>query len=531
VTGSTTVAEALSAGLKHHQAGRLSDAGSLYRQVLEVDPANADALHLLGVIARQTGHSDVAVQMIGQAISLNPRAAHFHGNLGIALAELGRFDDAARSYEDALRLRPDDPALLNDLGNALRQAGRYEEAVARYRAALRVRPDAAEVHNNLGITLRQFGRFDEAVACCREALTRMPHAPEAHNNLGLTLMDLGRLAEAEACCRQALRLRPDYAGAHANLGAILLLAGRLPEGWAEYEWRWKAAKDLVARPFAQPQWTGGAPGGRVLLVHAEQGFGDTLQFCRYVPRLASEARVVLEVPQALLRLLSGLGGLEKIVAQGEPLPPFDLHCPMLSLPYAFATTLDDIPDRVPYLSADAAQAAGWRQRLAGLPGVRVGVAWTGNPRPFQPAANAIDRRRSIPFERFARLLDMPEISFVSLQKRETADGQPGLPPGVALHDWTDELGDFADTAALIEALDLVVTVDTSVVHLAGALGKPVWLLNRFDTCWRWLLDRTDSPWYPTLRQFRQPTPGDWDAVLAAVRAALARLARDTCRPA
>jgi hypothetical protein len=401
--------------------------------------------------------------------------------------------------------------------------------VDRYLAALRVQPDLAEAHNNLGITLRHFGRFDEAVASCRAALARRPQSPEAHNNLAMALRDLGRLAEAEACCRQALALRPDYAGAHANLSAIMLLAGRLREGWAEYEWRWKVGKELVPRPFAQPRWTGGALGDRVLLVHAEQGFGDTLQFCRYVPLIASGARVVLEVQQPLLRLLSGLGGVEKVVAHGEPLPPFDLHCPMLSLPHAFATTLDDVPSRVPYLSADPAQAAIWRQRLAHLPGLRVGVAWTGNPRPFHPAANAIDRRRSIPFERFMRLLDLPGINFVSLQKGEPADRAARLPPGIALHDWMHELDDFADTAALVEALDLVVTVDTSIVHLAGALAKPVWLLNRFDTCWRWLLDRTDSAWYPTIRQFRQPRPGDWDTVLAAVRAALAQRASQANR--
>jgi tetratricopeptide (TPR) repeat protein len=588
----TTVPEALTAALRHHQAGRLSEAGSLYREVLAIEPANADALHLLGVIARQTGHSEAAVAMIGRAISLNPRAAPFHGNLGVALAELGRLDEAeasyrealrlgpdkadphrnlgdllrrrrrpaeaeacyrealrcapndaathahlahvldelgrhaeaAASFREALRLRPDDLGTLLDLGNALRRAGRFEDAITCYRDALLLQPDLAQAHNNLGITLRHFGRFDEAVASCREAVARMPQAPEAHNNLGMALRDLNRVDEAEASCRQALRLRPDYAGAHANLGAILLSSGRLPEGWTEYEWRWKVGQELVARPFAQPLWTGEPLADCVVLIHAEQGFGDTLQFCRYVPLLTSEARVILEVPQPLVRLLSRLPGVEQVVPHGEPLPAFDMHCPMLSLPYAFGTTRDDIPNRVPYLAVDPSQSAIWRQRLASLPGLRVGVAWSGNSRPSHRAANATDRRRSIPFDRFAQLLGVPGISFVSLQKDAGPD-RSALPAGITLHDWMHELDDFADTAALMAALDLVVTVDTAIVHLAGALAKPVWLLNRFDTCWRWLLDRSDSPWYPTLRQFRQPSPGDWDSVVADVRAALMQQAR------
>ena len=261
----------------------------------------------------------------------------------------------------------------------------------------------------------------------------------------------------------------------------------------------------------------------MLLLHAEQGQGDTLQFCRYATMLGSRGRIILEAPGPLVRLLGSLRGVEQLVRQGDPLPRFDLHCSLLSVPLICQTTLGTIPAEAPYLSADPVQAAAWRERLASLPGLKVGLVWAGGSRPEQPETLAIDRRRSMPLATMAPLGEVTGCSFVSLQKGEPAHQSAQPPPGLFVHDFTAELADFADTAALIEALDLVISVDTAVVHLAGALGKPVWLLNRFDSCWRWLLDRDDSPWYPTLRQFRQTVPGDWDRVLHRVSMELARL--------
>ncbi len=260
---------------------------------------------------------------------------------------------------------------------------------------------------------------------------------------------------------------------------------------------------------------------RTILLHAEQGYGDTLQFCRYVPLVAQRARVVLGVPTALRRLMASLPGDKLIVTEDDALPPFDLHCPLLSLPLAFGTTLATIPATIPYLRADRLLTARWRKRLTALPGLKVGLVWAGESSQAMADAQARDRRRSIPLARLARLGDVPRVSLVSLQKGAAATQAREPPAGLTIHDWTDELTDFADTAALVAGLDLVISVDTAVAHLAGALGKPVWVLNRADACWRWLRDRSDSPWYPTVRLFRQPTHGDWDPVITEVAAALA----------
>ena len=541
-------------GFAHHQAGRLQQADACYRQALALDPAHVDSLHLIGVIAHDLGQNEVAVEAIGRAVALRPLHPAAQYNLGNALRDLGRVAEAEVAYRQALQLHPDLAEAHYNLGNLRLAADRPAEAERDYRAAIRLRPDQPVWHYNLGNTLRALFRAEDAVACYRAALSHKPDYPEALNNLGNALRDLDRPAAAEACyrdalrvqpgfidaqanlavllgtgdrydeaeqaCRAVLRLAPDHAVAQANLGALLLRAGRLMEAWPHYEARWRIGPSIGLRPrdFVQPRWTGEPLDGRVLLIHAEQGFGDTIQFCRYVAMAAQRGRVVLEVQPPLLRLLSDLPGIERIVAAGDPLPEFDLHCPLLSLPGVFGTALDTIPGVVPYLAAKSSATAAWRDRLAALPGLRIGLAWAGNPARHVAMAQAVDRRRSITLEHLAPLADIEGVSFVSLQKGEAA-GQV-RPSGLVLHDWTDELDDFADTAALVEGLDLVISVDTAVAHLAGALGKPVWLLNRYDTCWRWLLNRDDSPWYPTLRQFRQTSLGDWDGVLARLRVAL-----------
>jgi Flp pilus assembly protein TadD len=573
-------------GLSHHQAGRLQQAELAYRQALGLDPAHADALHLLGVVARQKGRNEEAVDRIGQAIAVRPEP-HFYCSLGFALTALGRFDEAEASYRNALRLRPgfaeagrnlggllnrlgrwaeaatiletavrSEPgnhAAYNDLGMALQALGRLQEAEAAYRALLRFAPKTPATLCNLGYLLTLCGRFGEAEEALQAAIGLMPNLPDAHGNLGNLLVQQGRYAEAEASLRtalrlrpaypealnnlgialaaqgqpldavasyrEALRLRPDLAPAHLNLGFALLTSGQLAEGWEEHEWRWTGSHLAgLARNFSGPLWNGEAIGGRPILLHAEQGMGDTIQFCRYVPMMAAGTRVVFEVQPPLVRLLGQLRA--QIVVQGDPLPPFDLHCPLLSLPRAFGTTLETIPAAIPYLAADPVLAAAWRERLAGLAGLRVGVVWAGAPNLGDPQLAAASRRRSIDLAMLAPLA-VPGVSLVSLQK----DAPPAAPPpGLALFDASADLRDFADTAALVAALDLVIGVDTAVIHLAGAMGKPVWLLNRFDTDWRWLLERDDSPWYPTLRQFRQPAPGDWTSVVRDAANALQRLA-------
>ncbi len=509
MTASIDLQRLFARATEHHRAGRLKEAEAEYRRVLAAEPGHADSLHFLGLIAAQLGHSDIAIELIGNAIRIQPFMPDYHNNLGLALSAADRLEEAAQRFRDAIRLQPDLAEARNNLGNALKDLGRHDEAERAYRASLRLKPDFAAAHNNLGVVLAAAERLEEAEACYRRALALDPNYPEAFNNLANAVRGLGRHDEAEACCRRALALDPAYAEAHYNLSWVLLLTGQYEEGWREFEWRWRLKSKHAPRRFDRPLWTGEALDGRTLLLHAEQGAGDSFMFCRYVPMAAALGPVVLEAPKPMVRLFEQLRGPVAVVTAGEVPPPFDLHCPLLSLPLAFGTTLASIPAETPYLEPDPASAEAWRQRLSALSGRRVGLVWAGNP--DQPD----DRRRSIATEALAPLGMVAGISFVSLQK-----GARSLPPGLDIVDWTAELGDYADTAALIAGLDLVIAVDTGVAHLAAALGKPVWLMNRFDPYFAWLTERTDSPWYPDLRQFRQRRPGDWAGVIADLSIAL-----------
>ena len=494
-------------GVLSARLGRAREAVPSLVKTIQFSETHARAHNNLGSALESLGHQDEAEFHFREAIRLEPRLAEAHANLGALLCRRNRSAEAETSLRQALALVPDFPEALNTLGTVLAAGPDQPAAEAAFRRALAIDPAYAEAHNNLGVLLTREGRFDDAVAALRIALQQKPHYAEAETNLGNALVALGRVAEAEISYRRALAIAPDEAETHYNYSLALLLAGRLSEGFARYESRFER-QACKARSLPQPLWSGEPTGERVLLVHAEQGFGDTIQFCRFVP-LLNARQIVFEVPRELARLLSTLPGVMRIVIRGEPLPPADLQCPLMSLAHRRGTTLETIPAATPYLSADPAAVAGFRGRLARHSGLKVGLAWSGNP------AYPADARRSIAPALLAPLLRMPGVLFVSLQ--------PGpLPAGMPILSFPGELRDFADTAALISGLDLVIGVDTAIVHLAGALGKPVWLLNRFDTCWRWLLDRNDSPWYPTLRQFRQRCPGDWPDVLGAVQQALAK---------
>jgi Flp pilus assembly protein TadD len=491
-----------------HRAGQRAPAEAGYRQVLALDPRHADSLNYLGILAAQSGRNEMAANLIGQAIRLRPRIADYHDNLGLTLSAQGRFDEAIQCHRKALRLDPRHANAHNHLGTIRAGQGRPDEAERHYREALRLQPEHGEAHNNLGVALIAQARPDAALGHFQTALQINPRYLDPYANLAAALRNLGRVAEAEAALRAGLRLVPGSPQLRYNLAGLLLLTGRFEAGWPLYEER----QHLPAAPTppAVPPWRGAALGSRTLLLQAEQGAGDTILACRYLSLFPAEARLVFEVPPALHRLMRGLDRGCMLVRRGDALPPFDLHCPIMSLPLAFGTTERRIPADVPYLDADPDEVAAWRCRLANRPGLQVGLVWAGNP------GHAEDRRRSMPPELLAPLGAVAGVSFVSLQK-----GWSGPPP-LQLADWTSELKDFADTAALISALDLVIGVDTGVIHLAGALGRPVWLLNRFDPHWLWQTTGTDSPWYPTLRQFRQNRPGDWPGVIAAVAAALAR---------
>jgi len=476
-----------STALRLHQAGRLNKAEKIYREILARDPRNPDGLHYLGVVLHQLRRDPAAAELISRAIALNPNLATWHSNLG----------------------------------NVHNDHERVDQAIACYQRAIQIRPDLADAYSNLAAALKKKDRIDEAAACSLRALELAPDLPEAHNNFGTALQRQRRLREAADRFRHAISLRPDYVDAHTNLSTTLLTLGELEEGWQEYEWRWKSPQMFPdRRNFARPQWLGEEASGRTLLIYAEQGFGDTIQFCRYATLAAERGlRVVMEVPPALVRLLRNLPGVERVVAKGEPLPPFDLYSPMLTLPLALGTTVETIPCAGAYLRPDATQVATWRVRLDAIGGgaPKIGLLWAGGSRLHSPEAAAIDRRRSIAPHLLAPLMAVSGADFISLQK----EGPPA-PEDFRLADFMSEMTDFADTAALIANLDLVVSVDTAVAHLAAAVGKPVWLLDRFDACWRWLTDRRDSPWYPGLRLYRQPQPGQWEPVVAE----LARDLRD-----
>jgi len=515
-------------GVTLKELKRFEEALASFDRALKVRPDYAEALSNRGRTLHELKRFEEALASYDHALTVRADHAETLVNRGVTLYELKRFEEALASYECALKVRPDFAEALSNRGNTLKELKRFEEALASYDRALTLRPDFAEALYNRGNTLHELKRFEEALASYDRALTLRPDFAEALYNRGVTLYELKRLEEALASYDKAIALKSDYADAHCNEAMLRLLTGDFNRGWAKYEWRWKT-KHMSggARHFSAPLWSGESIGDRVILLHAEQGLGDTLQFCRYVPLIAAGARIVLEVQAPLVRLLSRLPGLTEIIARGDSLPAFDLHCPLLSLPRAIGTTLDTIPASTPYLAADPALAADWRKRLAGLDGLRVGLVWSGGQsgqRLGSPDLVAVDRRRSIALDRMAPLGEASGVSFISLQKDEAAAQSANPSRGMALHDFTADLHDFEDTAALVTNLDLVISVDTSVAHLAGALGKPVWLLNRFDTCWRWLLNRDDSPWYPTLRQFRQPSPGDWNSVIRAVRDALQRLA-------
>ncbi len=515
---------AFATAIRLHQEGDLPGAEAAYRRLLANQPRHAQGLHLLGLVEHELGRLADAIAHIRAAIVISPAIAAMHASLGNILRETGDHAAAIAALETAIDLQPDFAEAHNGLGNALWAAGRLAEAAACFRRALHEQPALAEAHNNLGIALLEQGRLDLAEASFRQALALRPDDPKTLNNLGTLLVEAQRLDHALACYRQAIAINPDYLEARVNLGMTSLAIGDFATGWAEFDHRWAVPPLAAARRHAAPAWLGEPALGKTLLIHAEQGFGDTIQFCRYAPLAARRGlRVILQVQAPLVRLLRSLDGVAAVISEADDPPAFDLHCPTMSLPRAFATDLASIPAAPRYLRADPAAVTHWRARLGARFGTRIrpriGLVWAGNPRRDIPQIAAVDRRRSIDPALLRPLFAIPGLQFVSLQKTG-----PAAPAG-ALTDFMTDITDFADTAALIENLDLVISVDSAVAHLAGALGKPVWLLNRFDSCWRWLTSRRDSPWYPTLRLYRQPAPHAWPAVIRHIAHDLSELAK------
>lgn len=584
-----TLSQALLIALDHHQAGRMLEAEDIYRQILGADPEHADAMQLLGVLTAQTGRQAEACRCLRLAVTLRPDGAGGLSNLAGVEQSAGALDGAVRHYGWALRLMPDLADAHASRAGALRRLGRVPAALAAAGHALALAPDHADALANRAAALLSFGDARAAERCARRSLSLNGRSAVALASLAAALAAQRRWAEAEAAARGSLALdreavepwevlgavlaklarfsdsleafstaerlrsgpsvraargialiamarpveaavefehaladRPDDVGLHWNLGFARLMAGDYERGWPEFDWR---RRDNHAeppwRPFPQPLWQGEPLNGRTILLYAEQGLGDTLQFLRYVPLVAARGgRVVLEVQRPLLPLTTGLEGAAQVIARGDPLPTFDLECPLMSLPRAFATGLDSVPADIPYLRPDPARADRWRERLGPRRNALcVGIVWAGNPR--FPG----DEERSPGLAGLRGVFDVPGCRFYGLQM---GPGRARLADNTLPDSFTDlgtAISDFADTAAIMANLDLVVSSCTGPAHLAGALGVPLWVALPFSADWRWLTGRDDSPWYPTARLFRQSAPGDWPAVAGRMATELAALAQ------
>ncbi len=509
--------------------GRLDEAIAYFQQALRLSPHSVEASQRLrnavasknndqGVACGIRGQLDKAVDCFRMAVQMQPDYVEAHNNLGVTLERQGKLDEAVASFRRALDLKPDYAEAHNNLGGCFKLQGKLEAAVASFRRALDLKPDYAEVHANLGGALQKQGNLDAAGDCCRRALQLKPDYADAHCNLGVVLEKQGRPNAAADCYRRALELEPDHAEAHHNFGHTLLRMGNFPEGWIEYEWRLKL-KHMAETTLPRPRWTGFPLAGRTILLRSEQGLGDSLQFVRYAELVKQQGgTVMVACPRPLARIVATCPGVDRVVIPGESPPPFDVHLPLLSLPGIFRTSLDNIPAKVPYLRPDAQLVEHWQNTLGKHESqLKIGIAWQGN------LQNADDRVRSIPLSRFVDIAQMPGARVYSLQMGAGREQLAEVARSCEITDLGDQLGDFHNTAAIMRNLDLVITCDSAPAHLAGALGVRVWVALAQVPDWRWMIDRTDSPWYPTMRLFRQTRPGYWQGVFRAMHTELAMM--------
>ncbi|MBW4579432.1 MAG: tetratricopeptide repeat protein [Tildeniella nuda ZEHNDER 1965/U140] len=529
------ISQTLAAATAHHQAGRLPQAEQLYRQILQQQPQQLDALNLLGVIACQKGRLDEGIALYRQALTLRPGYVGARENLSVALWKQGKqlIEEAIASYSQIITFQPENGQAYHNLGVILVEQGKLDEALSYYLQALSVQPNDAVALNTIGTILQQQGKATTAIEYHRRALIVRPDYPDALNSLGTALQHQGNFQEAMLCFDQALTLNPEDASARYNRSLILLTEGNYHQGFPEYEWRLKT-QEFPPCPFRQPLWDGSDLTGRTILLHAEQGLGDTIQFIRYAAIVAQRGgRIVLTCHQPLMRLLSTVPEIAQLVPLGYPVPNFDVYAPLMSLPGILGTTLETVPAQIPYLTppAESRVQLAIPPRLKELakqpdqshqPPLKVGIVWSGGH------LYKKNQSRSCPLMHFQRLLQLPDIAYYSLQKGIAQINLAELGWESQVQDLSSQLSDLADTAAAIAQLDLVITVDTSIAHLAGALGKPVWVLLTFLPDWRWMLHREDTPWYPTMRLFRQTQPDDWQGVLDRLSQALLR--RDLPNP-
>lgn len=498
-----------------YKAGNFAKAAEICKTLLASGRGVPDALNLLAIIEVDNGNLEHGVSLLDKSLAANSAQPTAHCNRAFALAKLERHEEALASYDRAISLKPDYLKANSQRAKLLVAMQKPEQALAQFDEIIRLMPENAEAYASRGNLLKHLDRNVDALASYDAALRHNPGLPEVHNNRGKVLRDLGRYAEALASYDRAIALRPNYATAQTNKSLILLLTERFAEGWQLFEWRWKGAKNERARKFLKPLWLGGGDlRGKRLFVWSEQGLGDLIQFCRFIPLLlALGCRVVIEVPKALIPLIGTLGSDFDIVEKGnKQIGEFDFHCPLMSLPLALDIDLSNLPAPICYLATLPERRTVWRQRLGPLKTLRVGLAWSGSP------THNNDLNRSMRLQVLAPLFDLP-IEFHVVQKGVRPEDENSL-ASFSIQSHESDLNDFADTAALVESLDLVLSVDTSLAHLAGALGKEVWIMLAHVPDYRWLLEREDCPWYPTARLFRQPDIGDWRSVVEQIKSAL-----------
>lgn len=529
-------------GIVLGQQGRLHESVASFQQAIQCKPNHAGYYNNLGVALAQVGRCEEAVQVHRYALQLSPNDAGAHNNLGLALLKLERLDEAASQLRRAITLKPDYADAYYNLALVMGRQNNFDEGIELLEQSLRLKPDNPDAYNDMGVMYARLDRFEDAETFHRKSLTQRPDHAETHYNLGLALHRQLKLDAAIASYENAISLKPDYADAHCDRAFALLVQGRFEQGWPEYEWRWNG-RQKAARDFYQARWDGSPLAGRTILLHAEQGRGDTIQFIRYAPLVQQAGgRVVVECQQELASLIATCAGIDQLVIRHQPLPAFHVHAPLLSLPGIFRTNLDTIPAHVPYLAADPARIERWRQEIVqseertatkqasnadslfSLPrsSFKIGIAWRGDP------VHKGDRFRSVSLARFAPLANIPGVRLFSLQRGPGLEelGQVDFP----LVELGSHFETFMDTAAVLMNLDLLITIDTAVAHCAGALGRPVWVMLPFVPDWRWLLEREDSPWYPGMRLFRQKRMGDWDEVFQQIEGELAAWAVPRSQP-
>lgn len=496
-----------------HRQNRLNEAKALYEKILRMDPNQVDTLYTFGVLYMNQNQNHQAIVFFKKAISIKPHAAYYN-NLGIVLSNEGDNNEAIKTFKKAIELDPNYANAYHNLALVFQKEEKLEQASEMLHKTIAINPHYARAYNTLAIILNKQNKFDEAIKMYEKAISIHPSYADAYYNLGIVFKDLNKLNDAMVMFDKSISIDSNRIDAYWNKSLLLLMLSRLEEGFELYEYRWKLKNNLsLKRNFIQPLWLGEVSLlGKTILVHSEQGFGDTIQFCRYIKKLeALGCKIIFELEQSLVSLLSQIKGVSRFISKGEELPFFDYHCPLLSLPFAFKTSLETIPSFSSYLKADNKKVEVWENRLGFKAKPRVAIVWSS------ASAFKSDSKRSIKLEQFIQCLPENQYELICLQKVLKDEDKDFFREYGRISFYGDQLNDFSDTAALLSCTDLIISVDTSVAHLGGALGIPTWILLPFSSDWRWLQDRTDSPWYPSVKLFRQKEIANWDEVLQRVR--------------